>query len=223
MADYNRQAPVYVSVRAFNTLINSADLPNVQRLDAFTLELLGVSPGNIPSMQSALRFLGMVNALDDVIDENLFHLSNREPEDIRSKAFEQIFSRAYRDLLNDVPINDLTRERMKDHFSANHASEHVARKATHFALWFATQAGYDLDEQVRLYGMNQSTELATTDAMREETVDEARRAILSGLMAHDEKYLTALIDQLAKAEEPDLVGKLVDKVDEVMARIRNSS
>jgi hypothetical protein len=210
MADYNKQAPVYASVRAFNGLINSVGLPNAQKLDAFMLELLGVSPGNIPSMQSALRFLGVINASDTIIDDNLFRLSSRESEDIRSKAFDHIFMRAYRDLLNDVPIDDLTRQRMIEHFMANDASEHVARKAAHFALWFAKQAGHELNEQVRSYGTNQSTELTTTNAMREETVDEARQAIISGLMVHDEKYLTALIDQLAKAKEPDLVEKLVD-------------
>jgi hypothetical protein len=223
MVDYRDQAPVYVSVRAFNGLINSADLSNVQMLDADTLESLGVSPGNIPSMQSGLRFLGIINDSDTIIDKNLYYLSDHEPEDNRSAAFDRIFVRAYRDLLADIPLNKLTRQNMKDHFLANHASEHVARKAAHFALWFATQAGHDLDERVRLYGMNQLPGLATIDAMREETVDEVNQAIISGLMAHEEKYLTALIDQLAKAEEPDLVEKLVDKIDEVMARMRNSS
>ena len=224
MVDYRVQAPVYASVRAFSGLVNNPNLVNVQILDADNLTSLGVSPGNIPSMQSALRFLGVTNELDGVIDDNFYHLGEYVPENSRTRAFNQIFTRAYRDLLSDVHVDELTRDKIKEHFEANHSSEQVARKATHFVMWFAAQAGFELDERVRIYGMDQRLPgLVTTDSIREEVVDEARQAIVSGLMAHDERFLTVLIDQLAKAEEPELVGKLVDKIDEVMLRMRNTS
>lgn len=117
------------------------------RIDNSYLKKLKVNASAESNLQSALAFLGLVDAQRHPTDALKHFLSLEGPE--ARRMLKQIVESAYRPVLSGLLPNTATPDHLAERFKTGGSQDEVGRKGMTFYVRIAKDAGIGLSEQFR--------------------------------------------------------------------------
>lgn len=208
-----RKAP-YVSVSALSQFfdhIRYVSTPN--KVDAGLLLDYGVTKGNVFSLMSALKFLGLVD--NDGKPTPAFSSLQVMGEEFVSNLRE-VVTTAYADLFSRLDVSRDSREHIRNYFARNYSASQ-SDKATILFLDLCKEVGIPVAASAELAKKDISSKVVTPRPVktRRERVEEVSPAVGLGAetsISDDELrriYIRRLIDQVS---QPDTAGKNAEAI-----------
>jgi hypothetical protein len=138
--------PPYVSAGEFIKFINVLSRRKPDTLTVKLLQEIGISESNSYTLKGSLVRMGIYDE-DGKLSQraDLIGLSSKDQNEKR-EAFKRILERTYPDLLQAVPLEVATVDKVRHYFEINHAAPGPALKGARLFIWLADQAGFQTAE-----------------------------------------------------------------------------
>lgn len=138
--------PPYISAGEFVKFTNSLRTRRPDPLTVKALQEIGISQSNSYTLFGSLVRMGLYDDEGKLLQrEDLVGLSSKD-EDIKREAYKRIVSRTYHDLLEAIPVEEATVEKVRHFFDVNGAAAAPALKGARLFIWLANQAGFTTAE-----------------------------------------------------------------------------
>lgn len=205
--------PPYISAGEFIKFINSARNRRPDPLTLKTLGEIGVSKSNSYTLFGTLKAMGLYDEKGTLLQrDDLSGLASRD-EDIRRESFRRILDRTYHDLMEAIPVEEATVEKVRHFFVVNGAAPSPALKGARLFIWLAIQAGFETaEEEFTPYNLEQNKGQKPKAASK-----EVRRTRLNGSSKggsskpalpyeaspsdYEERLLNILLDKISSTKE----------------------
>jgi hypothetical protein len=142
----NTFIPPYTSVGEFVKFINSVRVRRPDPLTLKSLEEIGVGKSNAYTLFGTLKAMGLYDEKGRLLQRDELNGLASKDENIRRESFKKILERTYHDLMERVPVQEATVERVRHEFANNGAAPSIALKGARLVIWLANQAGFETAE-----------------------------------------------------------------------------
>ncbi len=138
--------PPYISAAEFVRFMNSVRVRRPDPLTLKSLEEIGVSKSNSYTLFGTLKAMGLYDEKGTLLQrDDLSGLASRD-ESIKRESFNRILDRTYHDLMEAIPVEEATVEKVRHYFVVNGAAPSPALKAARLFIWLVSQAGLQTAE-----------------------------------------------------------------------------
>jgi len=140
--------------------------------------------------------------------EDLIDLGAND-EDVQRRAFKRILERTYRDLLDAIPVEEATVQKVKHYFERHGAASAPALKGARLFIWLASQAGFQTSD-VDFVPYSLEKEKSSTEKVKQakKEVTNTRRTDKASKSVQETFYKTFLENDY----EARLLNILLDKI-----------
>jgi len=198
--------PPYISAGEFDKFINHLRKRKPDPLTLKILQEIGVSKSNSYTLFGSLVRMGIYSEDGALLQrDDVIGLSAKD-ESIRRETFQRILKRTYGDLMNEIPIEEATVEKVRYYFEVNGASAAPALKGARLFIWIANQAGYKTAEVEYVpYNLEQE---------KTQKPKEAKRKKNTSRSTNNEYHvdISAFAPKTADDYEERLLNILLDKI-----------
>jgi hypothetical protein len=206
----NTFIPPYTSAGDFVKFINSVRVRRPDPLTLKSLEEVGIGKSNAYTLFGALKSMGLYDEKGTLLQrDDLSGLASRD-ENIRRESFRNILERTYHDLIEAIPVDDATVERVRHYFVVNNAAPSIAIKAARLFIWFARQAGFETaEEEYTPYNLEQEKPKKQKEVKKKLSTDGSTRRVSSkptpsyaaSPADYEERLLNILLEKISSTNE----------------------
>jgi hypothetical protein len=202
--------PPYVSVGELVKFINSLRSRKPEWLTLKALQDIGISKSNSYTLKGSLVRMGIYDEEEGKLlqREDLIGLSSKD-ESIKRETFKRILERTYPDLLEQIPIEEATVEKVRNYFEKKEAKPGPAMKGARLFIWLADQAGFETaEDEFTPYNLEQEKapkqkdgkKKSRTDGSSKRKIDEAGTSYPKTAGDYEERLLNILLDKISSTD-----------------------
>ena len=197
--------PPYTSAGDFVKFINSVRGRRPDPLSLKSLHEVGIGRSNAYTLFGSLKAMGLYDEKGTLLQrDDLSGLASRD-EDIKRKSFRNILERTYHELLQAIPVDNATVEKVRHYFVVNGAAPSIAIKAARLFIWIARQAGFETAEaEFNPYNLEQEKTKKPKEIKKKPSTNGSSKPAsptLSDPVDYEERLLNILLEKIRSTNE----------------------
>jgi hypothetical protein len=200
----------YASAAVFNDFIELVRRKTFDQIDVSVLKANGNSQYGAYSIFASAKALNLIDE-SGAAQEFLKRLSAATNEQMLESVLRDVVRFSYADVFKDIPVEDMTSDKIENFFRLKGVSNTTATKAARFFIWIAGMGGMDVPEKIEIRSKNFREKISKSRSKKATNVETKK--------SNKQSETKSRINGLNKSVSNDLINASSDEYEDSLLQI----